>query len=398
MADSDEPKPRVKRYRVTAMPARFLETYKTVAVILLNSVLLGAVVLAGLALLAPELEQHVRIYSSGFDLDSYVRISREEAIRAGKEFDRMGERRSYEFYPWTVFRERPFEGELVTVSPAGTRGTAPPAAVAESKRALEIWTLGGSTMFGWGMPDSQTVASHLQTVLQERLPGRRVRVTNHGHSYYFSSMELNLLIALLRDGEKPDLVVLLDGLNDAAVLTWGLPVPFFSDFAYGAWERERQLAYNVDNELPWITVNPTFPPLRLLRGQQESGLGRGFSLTRQSRYYRANDDPVTFALEHFEANRRLLAAVGETMGVELYQFLQPIKDYRTDRPYAGDQPLVAAVYDALLAEPREGLHSIVDALVGLERSHVDPTHYSDEGCYRVASAMAEVLLADQKIE
>lgn len=381
--------------RIHAMSGKFLKTYKTTAVVVLNSALLAGFCLGALALWLPEPEARVRIYSQDFDLDSYVRISREEAVLAGQEFDKMGERRSYEFYPWTVFRERPFKGRLVSVTKEGNRGTLAPSPRRESRRELAVWTLGGSTMFGWGMPDSQTVASHLQTILQERLPERQVQVTNHGHSYYFSSMELNLLIAELRDGGKPDVVVLLDGLNDAAVFTWGMPVPFFSDFAYRAWERERQRSYNVDNELPWITLNPTFPPLRMWRGKQDTELGRGFQLTRKSRYYRDNEDPIAFALQHFRANSRLLASVGETMGVDIFQFLQPIKDYQTGEPYAGSQPLVAAVYDALLAEPHDGLHSIVDALAGLDKSHVDPTHYSDEGCHRVALAMAEVVLADR---
>ncbi|MCP4201753.1 MAG: SGNH/GDSL hydrolase family protein [bacterium] len=377
------------------MSTKFFEIYKTTAVVVLNSLLLAALCLGAMALWVPEPEQEVRIYSPDFDLDSYVRISREEAILTGREFDEMGERRSYQFYPWTVFRERPFPGKLVSVTKAGNRGTLAPSPRPDSNREFAVWTLGGSTMFGWGMPDSQTVASHLQTILQERLPERRVRVTNHGHSYYFSSIELNLLISLLRDGGQPDAVVLLDGLNDAAVLTWGMPAPFFSDFAYRAWESERQRSYNVQKELPWITLNPTFPPIRMMRGKKETGLGRGFQLTRRSRYYVANEDPVAFAQQHMHTNRRLLIAVGEALGVDVYQFLQPIKGYQTGKPYAGSQPLVAAAYDALLAEPHAGLYPIVDALAGLERSHVDPTHYSDEGCYRVARAMAEVLLANQ---
>ena len=173
-----------------------------------------------------------------------------------------------------------------------------------------------------------------------------------------------------------------------------MPVPFFSDFAYSGWESERQRSYNVQDELPWITLNPTFPLIRWLRRNEEGELGRGFQLTRRSRYYVENEDPVAFAEQHMHANRRLLISVGETMGVDIYQFLQPIEGYQSDRPYAGSQPLVAAVYDAVLADPHEGLYPIVDALAGLERSHVDPTHYSDEGCYRVAAAMAEVLLSE----
>ncbi len=374
---------------------KLLGLYRATAVILLNTALLAVIVVAVLSILLPAPEPKGRIYSKDFDLSSYSRISREEAVRVGHEFDRMGERRSYEFYPWTVFRERPFKGRLVNVLPSNTRATAAPSPKLPHQTDLTVWTFGGSTMFGWGMPDSQTIASHLQTVLQERLPERHVRVVNHGHSYYFSSMELGLLIALLREEPKPDVVALLDGLNDGAVLTWSLPVPFFSDVAYTAWDSERQKRYRLESEGPWFTVHDSFPPLRLLRRRTESRPGPGFRLPRKSRYRQQPEDPVAFALSHFEANRRMLHAVGEALGVETYQFLQPLRRLAAGERGAKEQRLLIAFYDALLEERPEGLHSIVDALEGLERPYVDPTHYSDEGSYRVALAMAEIILKDQ---
>ncbi|MBI1878575.1 MAG: hypothetical protein HYR94_10165, partial [Chloroflexi bacterium] len=142
--------------------------YSQFAVLFLNTVLL-----LGIALLITQffldsrssLAKPLPVYSQYFNLDSYVLTDHETALQVGLEFDRMGEQESYEYHPWTVFMERRFDGKVVTVEEHfnhNARGTKPPAPLQEGQEDLLVWTFGGSTMFGWGLPDDQTIDSHLQ--------------------------------------------------------------------------------------------------------------------------------------------------------------------------------------------------------------------------------------------
>ena len=65
--------------------------------------------------------------------------------------------RSYSYEPFTQFRERPFSGKFVNVSEAGYRlsknqGPWPP-----DPTHYNVFVFGGSTTFGYGLPDTETV-------------------------------------------------------------------------------------------------------------------------------------------------------------------------------------------------------------------------------------------------
>jgi len=303
----------------------------------------------------------------------------------------MGERESYRFYPWTVFTERPFGGRWVSVDADGVRaGRAPEPAA--GRPPLTVWCFGGSTMFGWGQADGETIASHLQEMLQSRFPERAVRVVNHGHSYWFSSMELNHFLALLRHRPAPDVAIFLDGLNDSRMFLEGRHLPFFTDVAEQAWEHERRRRYRPFDG-PWLEAKPSFPWLRLAASLR-SRLGLGGESAESAAAERP-PSPVSVgdALGRYAVNRRSIQAVGERLGVEVHQFLQPIPGYGA---YAATThslaPEIYEFYDRLLAESPEELVSVHDALHRLERPFVDQTHYSDLGCRRVAGAIADHLV------
>ena len=91
------------------------------------------------------------------------------------EFVRLAERGIYTHRPWVGFSERPFHSAKLNIDDAVPlpvqRSTEPPssqgAANAVGSNGIAaihektIWLFGDSTMFGWGVPDEQTIASHL---------------------------------------------------------------------------------------------------------------------------------------------------------------------------------------------------------------------------------------------
>ena len=119
---------------------------------------------------------------------------------------------NYEYQPWLLFRDKPRQGKFVTITDAGYRKTA--GAVQGSD--FSIFLFGGSTQFGYLVPDKDTIASYLQQKINRTFGRAGFEVRNYGRTSYYSTQELILLVMLLKDGLRPDLVVFLDGHNEGS--------------------------------------------------------------------------------------------------------------------------------------------------------------------------------------
>ena len=145
--------------------------------------------------------------------------------------------RPYVYEPYTQFKERPFKGKYVNVHKAGFRITKDQGPWPPDPQNLNIFLFGGSTVFNYGVPDNQTIASCLQEIISSKSPAigpastRRLGeagearqgrqkpkaksyVYNFGRGNYFSSQEKILFQELLTSGFVPDLAIFIDGLND----------------------------------------------------------------------------------------------------------------------------------------------------------------------------------------
>jgi len=69
-------------------------------------------------------------------------------------------------------------------------------------------------MFGYNVTDEETIPSAFVREYQRRNTGTSIKVVNYGVPLYYSYHELILLADKLFTGNKPDIVIMLDGLND----------------------------------------------------------------------------------------------------------------------------------------------------------------------------------------
>lgn len=118
-----------------------------------------------------------------------------------------------QYEPFSQFREISFKGKYVNVTEPGFRRSINQGAWPPETDKLNIFVFGGSTTFGYGVPDGDTIPSFLQKNLEQKL-ARPVRVYNFGRGSYYSSQELVLFIRLLTAGTLPDVAVFIDGIND----------------------------------------------------------------------------------------------------------------------------------------------------------------------------------------
>jgi len=119
--------------------------------------------------------------------------------------------------PYVYFRQKPFRGETITVDPGGLRATwqPPPASGGGSeprRTEIKLLMLGGSSLWGFGARDLQSIPSLVARTLYDR--GWRVELKNLAELGYVSTQEFVALCRELQAGYRPDVVVFYDGVND----------------------------------------------------------------------------------------------------------------------------------------------------------------------------------------
>ncbi len=120
----------------------------------------------------------------------------------------------FEYEPFTGFRERPFQGKFIHSDPAGFRLSKDQAPWPPRSDAINVFVFGGSTTYGYGLPDDQTIPSDLEECAAASYAPARVAVYNFGRGSYFSTQELILFQQLLSAGFVPQVAVFIDGLNE----------------------------------------------------------------------------------------------------------------------------------------------------------------------------------------
>jgi len=220
--------------------------------------------------------------------------------------------RTFDYEDFVLFKERPFRGKYVNVNEAGFRISPNQGPWPMEPTNLNIFVFGGSTSFGYGLPDSQTVPAYLQQALSD-VVARRVCVYNFGAGWYYSTQERVLFERLFTAGHRPDIIVFIDGLNDC--FHWD-DRPQFSERASTIFTKDRSGGLHslvgrmpigrairaVDRRI----AKPTLPPSEL--------------------EIRAN-------LERYVSKKGLIEAICKQFGILPLFVWQPIADYNYDLKY-----------------------------------------------------------------
>lgn len=111
------------------------------------------------------------------------------------------------------FRERPSQGQYVNVSDSGFRWNANEPLWPPAEEAYNIFVFGGSTVFGYGVADDETIASHLREILRETTDSP-IEIYNFGAGNYFSDLDRKRLSLLIEEGYVPNLALFIHGSNE----------------------------------------------------------------------------------------------------------------------------------------------------------------------------------------
>jgi hypothetical protein len=292
------------------------------------------------------------------------------------------------YAPFLQFKERPYKGHYVNVSEDGFRVTANQGPWPPDPTHFNIFLFGGSTLFGYGLPDDQTIASYLQELLMAKM-GREVRIYNFGAAFYYSVQERILLEQLLIAGFIPDMAIFVDGLNE------GQETPFYTG-------RLQELFEQSNNPSPETTSEHILELLNRLPMARVAEAVRYRTKTMSGPVSYPPPppevDPEFFALRYLE-HKKGIEALTATYDFETIFVWQPIPFYHYDLQYhvfmgeEEDKSFYLNMAELHQAQ-KVGDNFIWCANIqeGLQKPlYVDNVHYTAELSKMVAACIAESL-------
>lgn len=119
--------------------------------------------------------------------------------------------KAFEYKQFVEFIEKERSAEFTSVSSMGNRcnyNAIKKCKIAEGGKK-EIWMFGGSTTFGYGVKNDETISAYLENSFD-----KKYRVINFGQGFYYSTQERILFSNLLTKLPAPFAVVFIDGFND----------------------------------------------------------------------------------------------------------------------------------------------------------------------------------------
>ena len=130
------------------------------------------------------------------DLPAYSNKSKAKTVL--KEFKML----STEYKSFLGWRRKPFVSEYTNI-----KGKYQNRVSTNESLDNSFWFFGGSTIWGTGVSDYNTIPSFFAKISGEK-------VFNFGETGWTSRQSLNQLINLIGDGEKPKVVIFYTGIND----------------------------------------------------------------------------------------------------------------------------------------------------------------------------------------
>jgi lysophospholipase L1-like esterase len=390
------------------------KAYGSLAYLTLNCIVIFVAlnVIVGFAFLVrdrlkptPAVDERVSTYRGKYaDLQAYARTSAPDVAAFLDEQDAMGSI-GFQYEPWVQFRNPEFQGRLLNTDARGFRKTRTP--VVRSGTPLKVHVFGGSTTFGYGVPDEHTIPSYLQALLEERNPERPILVRNYGQGFYYSSQAKLLFLSLIKSGDVPDWAVFIDGGNDTSQLALKHDVPVFTPALNRLWAlrraRHQARASDTHDWLPLVRLangigHRLWPPTK----EAAAAVASDHYLSIKSDKHLSRDeieDIVNYIVGRYRLNMRIRRALCQEFGVRCLFVWQPHPAYKYDRalhrsyPFPGSVPgHWPGVYSRMEATKERdflNLAHLVQHETG--KVYVDDVHYNETLNERIADHIARTM-------
>ena len=283
------------------------------------------------------------------------------------------------FQPHTHDREAPFAGKYVNVSAEGFRKVKHQRPFPPPANQKAVFLFGGSTQFGYGVRDDQTVSSNLQDLLDRDFPGE-FAVYNFGTGFDYTAQYRIRLENLLRKNLVPFAAITLHGLNEQG---------FFcgtGNHPYAALKPIERSRYLFESNLTVLAKQRRHWDIKGLLGRSDDPL---FGVEPFSPM-----EPCPISDLMYRAEK-IIAAYGKRYGFKTLSVFQPTPVVDTHRRN-GDRKKLEAFLSAfapyIKASTEQhgiGFLSLLDLEGPREMNYVDQIHYSAPMNQAIAGAIYE---------
>lgn len=305
---------------------------------------------------------------------------------------------SLEYVPFSLWSRPPFSGKWTNVNACGDRVTHYNADE-NIKGVKKIFMFGGSTLWGTGSPDWQTIPSYLAKMLNEN--ESRYTVSNYGETGYVSSQGLNRLISEIKRGNIPDLVIFYSGINDAsegARILAALNSPSYHalmDRFVRVFKKDQGTNALSILEATYIYKAINFFKNKLLPDWDEWW---DASLEEEKMHQAAQK-----TAQYWLANYKIASAIGRDYGFKVIFILQPninagkklLQDYEKEFLKGGRAAIVATynqIKEAIKENNLSGVYDLSDAFAIIsEPIYIDWAHIGPRGNYLVCCKIVKII-------
>jgi hypothetical protein len=333
-------------------------------------------------------------FAISYSLDDYRKLYDAEDPARYIQIQSESWRQSDTIYsPFVEFRMTPYKGRYFNITEDGYRpnGAEPQDLAAPGPK---VFLYGGSTAMGIGVADDETIAAYAQAAL--KAAGRAdIQVFNFGVVSYFSTQERIALERQLTAGQKPDVAVFVDGLNDFYYCT----VPDVS-----AW----------NERLIQLTRARSRMPLGLELAHRSNVVqlakhlgGDKSVMVREWGSFCETETDVDKVIRRLDANRRMIDATAERMGFKALFVQQPVPTYSYDnrkRPFPVKEEALGYHMNSARGYPRmadmkdkgqlwdHGLLWLAELEPAEGNAYIDTIHYSPRFNKAIGERIAQAIL------
>ena len=279
-----------------------------------------------------------------------------------------------QYVPYVAWAKKPFSGKTLTINSEGERTHR----LTTDQPSKHVRFFGGSTMWGTGVDDQNTIPAHFNELHQD------YRAYNHGQSGFVSRQGLARLINLVNQKVPMDIVVFYDGCNDANNVCEGI----------GPINSHREVAIMKDKlEHRWYVTDALTGSIR----------------TVIQKVVRKGKEPPNKCLEDpayaklvastMVNNWKIAQSVAALGGAEFHAILQPVAALgQPNIEYLGKRgsktkwhmvyPLVQEIKER---EHLDWIHDFTDAFDVKEYIYIDGCHVNGRGNQIIAQKISELL-------
>jgi GDSL-like Lipase/Acylhydrolase family len=315
------------------------------------------------------------------------------------------------WYPYVYWKTAPMRSPYLNIDQQSNRvnWNKPRPPGGDGRPVLRVFAFGGSTTWGAGARDDFTIPSLLAKQFASN-PRYNVEVSNFGQMGWVTSQELLYLYRLLARGERPDLVIFYDGVNDC-FLGYQNGIAGLTQNEFLRADEFGLLGSSTGRKrLYWTAIRTALMStgladlIKLLSGKGEGNVERReikpvstLAYLASPRDFEGNAAVEQDIVDVYLFNKQIVETLGRRFGFRSLFYWQPVIYSKRpltafERHFLGAdsrQEFFSGTYKRVAAVAHsDGVHDISGILDRDQTYFIDPWHITEAGNEIVAQRMA----------